>query len=67
MQLRGDHGWVAIAAFVTLWDIFAPETLSRAFWRAIEHPVHRWWVLAIWAHVTAHLFLKKPAKVLIVW
>lgn len=64
---RGDFGWLLLAVYVYLWDRYASETLSRAFWRGVEHPVHRWWVVAAWMWVTAHLLLKRPAKILVRW
>lgn len=62
--MKGEHGWIGLAAYVFLWDMLAPETLSRAFWRALAHPKQRWVVLACWGWVTSHLILKRPAKIL---
>ena len=62
--MKGEHGWVGLALYVLLWDRYAPETLSRAFWRALRHPRKRWVVLAAWAWVTSHLIWQRPAKVL---
>lgn len=64
---RGDIGWILLAAFVWLWDAYAPETLSRAFWRGLEHPRSRPFVLVAWGWVTSHLFFRKPARILIKW
>ncbi len=66
-HLKGEHGWFILAVFVWLWDAYAPETLSRAFWRALEHPSRRWYVLVAWGWVTSHLLIKKPARILIWW
>ena len=60
----GTYGWLGLAAYITLWDWLAPETLSRAWWKAVEHPRNRWLIVALWGWITAHLFLKRPAKVL---
>lgn len=67
MRLRGEHGWIGLAAFILLWDRYAPETLSKAFWRALEHPTRRPIVLLAWGWVTSHLILKRPAKILVRW
>lgn len=64
MRLRGEHGWIGLAIYIYLWDRYAPETLSRAFWRALEHPTKRPLVLFAWAWVTSHLILKKPQRIL---
>lgn len=43
----GDYGWAGVTAGVILWDTLAPETLSHAVDRYLEHPVGR--VLAVGA------------------
>lgn len=60
----GAYGWLGLAAYVALWDWLASETLTRAWWNAVEHPRRRWLIIAVWGWVTAHLFLKRPARVL---
>lgn len=37
MEIKGEHGWLTIGAFVITWDILAQETLSSAFSRGLEH------------------------------
>ena len=66
-EVRGEHGWIILAIYVWAWDMFAPETLSRALWRALQHPVHKWWVVGLWAWVSSHLLLKRPVKILWRW
>lgn len=43
----GDWGWVGLTAGVIAWDTLAPETLSHAVDRYLEHPMGK--VLAIGA------------------
>ncbi len=59
----GTLGWLLLAGFVTAWDVFAEETLSTAFWRAVRSPRKRWVVIAAWAYITVHLFHLIPEKV----
>lgn len=56
----GKLGWVILAAFVVLWDNLARETLSDAFWRGLLGRRSRFFVIALWAIVTSHLFLRTP-------
>jgi len=58
----GTLGWLLLAWFVTAWDVFAEETLSTAFWRAVRNPRKRWLVIVLWAYVTAHLFHLLPQR-----
>lgn len=55
-------GWLGLAAYVTLWDLLASETLSAGFADAVKHPRRRWQVVAAWVFITAHLFSILPAK-----
>ena len=43
----GNWGWAGITAGVIAWDTLAPETLSHAVDRYLEHPVGK--VLAVGA------------------
>lgn len=64
MTLRpSTKGWLGLATYITLWDLFAPETLSAGFDDAIHHPKRRWQVIAAWAYITAHLFVLIPRRV----
>lgn len=67
MRVRGEYGWAGLAAYVFIWDTFAPESLSRALWRGLEHPTSRPLVVACWMWVSSHLLLKRPARILWRW
>lgn len=58
----GTLGWLLLAAFVTLWDIFAEETLSTSFWRAVQNPKRRWPLILLWVYITLHLFHGIPER-----
>jgi hypothetical protein len=58
----GTLGWLLLAGFVTTWDMFAEETLSMAFWRAVRTPRKRWVVIVVWAYITVHLFHLIPER-----
>lgn len=64
---KGEVGWGLLALYVFLWDRYAAETLSRAFWRGVEHPMKRWLVVVAWGWVTVHLLFKRPRKLLVWW
>lgn len=49
-------GWIGLAVYVSLWDLYAPETLSRGFHTASRHPRLRPLTFLAWAALTAHLF-----------
>lgn len=55
----GSKAWVILVSYVLGYDIWAirghHETLSGAFWRALNHPQKRWVVLIAWAITTKHL------------
>jgi hypothetical protein len=62
MLRKGDIGWVGLALYIVVWDRYAPETLSKAFERALCHPKGRPLVLLAWSVTTAHLFKAIPPK-----
>jgi len=44
----GDYAWLGLAAGIVAWDVFAPETMSHASRRYMEHPIFKYlWVGAI--------------------
>ena len=55
----GGKAWVALASFILAYDLWAirggHETLSGAFWRSLENPYSRPFVLLAWIIVTKHL------------
>lgn len=51
----GTVGWGLLATGVVLWDILAPETLSSAADRALEHPVGKYLAIGATAIVGAHV------------
>lgn len=52
----GDLGWALLAGGIVAWDIFAPETLSSAADRYLEHDKLKYVAWAAGGIVTAHLF-----------
>ena len=58
----GTYGWVAIAAGVAAWDYFAPETLSHAVDRALEHKTWRYAAVGAVAVTAAHLLNVIPEQ-----
>jgi hypothetical protein len=54
-------GWLGLAIYVTAYDAWAikygHETLSRACWRGLKHPVARWPIMYATAVVVKHLML----------
>ena len=58
MNGKGKYGWLGLAIYVLLWDNLVQETLSDAYWRAVEKK--QWWVVAIWAALISHLFFRTP-------
>lgn len=51
----GTLGWVGLAGYVIAWDIFAPETLSAAADRALEHRAMKYVAWGLGGAVTAHV------------
>jgi hypothetical protein len=62
----GSKLWVGLLAYVVAADAHAAltgrETLSTAWWRAVQHPRRRWPVTLIWAYLTGHLFHLVPER-----
>lgn len=56
----GTMGWAMIGAFVIAWDIMAPETLSGAVDRALDHPIGRIAAIGGVAVTGAHLLNLLP-------
>lgn len=56
----GQRAWLGLVLYIMCYDIWAArsgrETLSMAFYEAIQHPARRWPTIAIWSFITAHLF-----------
>jgi hypothetical protein len=57
----GVLGWAAVAAVVTVADVYGERTMSDAFRSASRHKAGRWAVGATWLFLTAHLFVL-PAR-----
>jgi uncharacterized RDD family membrane protein YckC len=66
-KIPAEWGWAAIAGFVYAWDTWMDESLSSGFWAALSGKRSRVLVLFAWGWVTSHLFLKRPARILIRW
>jgi hypothetical protein len=56
---RADAAWILLAAYVAAYDYYAiktgRETLSRAYWRALEHPTTRWPAVLVCTGLFKHL------------
>ena len=52
----GSVGWLIMLIYIVTWDCMASETLSDAFYKAVQHPFHKWWVILVWVVITLHLF-----------
>ena len=66
---RWSHGtrlWLGLAGYIIAVDAHAAltgrETMSSAWWRAVQHPHRRWPVVAAWLYITAHLHHLIPAR-----
>lgn len=51
----GDIAWLGVATFVLAWDLTAPETMSNAMDRYLEHPVGKYLAIGAVALTGAHL------------
>ncbi|MCA9343216.1 hypothetical protein KC950_04365 [Candidatus Saccharibacteria bacterium] len=51
----GTYGWIGLIGYVALFDIYAPETMSSAADRALEHPIMKYVALGAAAITTAHV------------
>jgi hypothetical protein len=58
----GDIGWGLLAAGVIAWDVLAPETLSGAVDRYLEHPKGKYLAWAAGGIVTGHVLNIIPPK-----
>jgi hypothetical protein len=65
--MKGGWGWLGLTIYIILWDFFATDTLSSAFYRAVSHPIQRWFVITIWAVITLHLFKLIPKRFDLIW
>jgi len=48
-------GWIGLTAGVIAFDVLAPQTLSTAFDRYLEHPTRKWLAIGSVALVGSHL------------
>ena len=60
--MNGNVGWLIMLVYIIAWDILAPETLSDAFYKAFQHPFHKWWLIVVWVVITLHLFKLVPKR-----
>lgn len=60
---HGDIGWVCLTAGIIAWDLLAPETLSGAYDRYLEHPVKRVLAIGAVAVTGAHLLNLLPKAI----
>lgn len=58
----GTIGWIGLAGCVIAWDVLAPETLSHAVDRALEHPSMKYVSWAVGGIVSGHLFNLIPER-----
>ena len=51
--------WLPVAAGIGVYDLWlisrGGPSLSAEFAAAVRHPVHKWWVLALWGYLSVHL------------
>ena len=59
----GTYGWLGLAAYVIAFDVLAPETLSSAADRALEHDYMKWVAWAAGGIVTGHVFNIIPEQI----
>lgn len=59
----GTYGWMAIGAFVAVFDCLAPETMSDAVDRALTRPAGRVAVAGAIAVTSAHLLNVLPKAI----
>lgn len=57
---QGGTAWATMAAGIVCYDLTAEKkgwpTMSAAFFNALHHPIHKWWVISVWLYITGHLF-----------
>lgn len=62
----GSKAWLGLLTGILAYDLYAirygKQTLSTAFYEALEHPKKRWVVIACWSILTNHLFGITPRK-----
>jgi hypothetical protein len=58
----GTIGWGLLAAYVIAWDVLAPETLSHAVDRALDHKAMKYVAWGVGGIVSGHLFNVIPEK-----
>lgn len=51
----GSVGWIGLTVGIVAWDVLAPETLSSAFDRYLDHPVKKYAAIGAVAVTGAHL------------
>lgn len=58
----GAYGWAILAAYVIAFDILAPETLSSAADRALNHDYMKWVAWGVGGVVAGHVFNLFPEQ-----
>lgn len=66
-RITGLYGWLLLAAVIIAYDAYAIktkkiETLTRAFWRLTEKPIHGVIPIATWLGLTIHLMAEKNIR-----
>lgn len=51
----GTWGWAGLVAGIVAWDLIAPETLSHAGRRALEHPIYKYLYVGAIGATALHL------------
>ena len=63
---NGGYAWFGLVTYVVMYDLWAAktrnETLSMAFYNALDHPIKRWPIVAMWIYITVHLFKWLPDR-----
>jgi len=54
--MKGYVGWIMLVALVVTFDVLSRETMSKAFWKGLAHPIFRWFLVLAWLMTTLHLF-----------
>jgi hypothetical protein len=67
VQHKSALGWLGLVTYVWVWDWYGPESLTKGWWRGLQHPETRLVLIFVWAWVSSHLFFRKPQKILIRW